>query len=93
MAAGIEQQWKDVSTQARQVDKSLISVKKKFTLVCMLIVPIDRVVHVLLSISLGFKHAYSLSSRPKRDHFQYHTGSDLCWGWFGFGTETTMHAW
>ena len=41
MAAGIEQQWKDVSTQAGQVDKSLISVKKKFTLVCMLIVPID----------------------------------------------------
>ena len=33
MAAGIEEKWKNVFTQSRQVDKSLISVKKKFTLV------------------------------------------------------------
>lgn len=33
MAAGIEEKWRNVSTQAREVDKSLISVKKKFTLV------------------------------------------------------------
>ena len=52
-----------------------------------------HVLHVLLSISLGFKHAYSLSSRPKRDRFQYHTGSDLRWDWFGFGAETNMHVW
>ena len=35
MAAGIEEKWKNVFTQARQLDKSLISVKKKFTLVCL----------------------------------------------------------
>lgn len=35
MAAGIEEKWKNVFTQARQLDKSLISVKKKFTLVYM----------------------------------------------------------
>lgn len=33
MAAGIEEKWSNVFTQSRQVDKSLISVKKKFTLV------------------------------------------------------------
>lgn len=34
MVGGLEQQWKDLFTQGRQVDKSLIKVKKKFTLVC-----------------------------------------------------------
>ncbi len=34
LAAGIEQQWKDLFAEARAVDRSLISVKKKFTLVC-----------------------------------------------------------
>jgi len=33
MAAGIEEKWRNVFTQAREKDKSLISVKKKFTLV------------------------------------------------------------
>lgn len=31
---GLEQQWKDLFVQAREVDKSLIKVKKKFTIVC-----------------------------------------------------------
>ena len=34
VAAGIEQQWMDLAVEARHVDKSLITVKKKFTLVC-----------------------------------------------------------
>ena len=34
MVGGLEQQWKDLFKQGREVDKSLIKVKKKFTLVC-----------------------------------------------------------
>lgn len=34
VVGGLEQQWKDLFSQGRQVDKSLIKVKKKFTLVC-----------------------------------------------------------
>jgi hypothetical protein len=34
MVGGLEQQWKDLFAQGRQVDRSLITVKKKFTLVC-----------------------------------------------------------
>ena len=34
MVGGLEQQWKDLFNQGREVDKSLIKVKKKFTLVC-----------------------------------------------------------
>ena len=37
MVGGLEQQWKDLSAQGREVDRSLIKVKKKFTLVCNLI--------------------------------------------------------
>ena len=33
LVGGLEQQWKDLSIEGRQVDKSLIKVKKKFTLV------------------------------------------------------------
>lgn len=32
-AQGIEQKWMDLFTQAKHVDRSLIRVKKKFTLV------------------------------------------------------------
>ena len=34
MVGGLEQQWRDLFSQGREVDKSLIKVKKKFTLVC-----------------------------------------------------------
>ena len=33
MVQGLEQQWKDLFVQGREVDRSLIKVKKKFTLV------------------------------------------------------------
>ena len=34
VVSGIEEKWKALFIQARQVDRSLITVKKKFTLVC-----------------------------------------------------------
>ena len=37
MVDGLEQQWKDLFVQGREVDKSLIKVKKKFTLVYYLV--------------------------------------------------------
>ena len=33
VAAGIEEQWRALFSEARQVDRSLVAVKKKFTLV------------------------------------------------------------